>query len=507
MNNRLRLILLILPCLMAALLVLSGARCGDSPKEVARAKAPASASDGAAPLADWPQPAVLLAFTGRQHGYIEPCGCTGLSNQKGGLNRRYSFLEQVRERGWDVVPIDIGNQVRRFGRQPEIKFQTTVAALREMDYDAVAFGPDDLQLSTGEVFAAVLGDQGDPNKSEFFCANARLFDMTPQYKIIESGGVKIGVTAVLGEAELAGIQNDDIETLPTAEALAGVMDTLEAEECDVLVLLAQATIAESKQLAQEFPEFDVVVTAGGAGEPAYQPEEIKDTSALLIQVGVKGMHVSALGVYPDEEGRFRFQVVPLDARFPDARPMLDLMAGYQNQLEELGLEGLGITPQPHPSGRRFVGSETCADCHTDAWSVFADTPHAHATDSISHPTERSEIPRHFDPECLSCHVTGWNPQGYFPYVSGYTSLSETPHLAHNGCENCHGPGSAHVAAEMGEIAATEEERAQYQAGMRLTVEDARETCLECHDIDNSPDFHEEGAFDRYWEQVEHHGRY
>jgi len=29
--------------------------------------------------------------------------------------------------------------------------------------------------------------------------------------------------------------------------------------------------------------------------------------------------------------------------------------------------------------------------------------------------------------------------------------------------------------------------------------------LECHDIDNSPDFHKEGAFDDYWAEVEHHG--
>ena len=33
----------------------------------------------------WAQPQAVLLLTGRQHGYIEPCGCTGLANQKGGL--------------------------------------------------------------------------------------------------------------------------------------------------------------------------------------------------------------------------------------------------------------------------------------------------------------------------------------------------------------------------------------------------------------------------------------
>ena len=38
--------------------------------------------------ADWPQPQAVLFVSGQQHGYLEPCGCTGLENQKGGLIRR-----------------------------------------------------------------------------------------------------------------------------------------------------------------------------------------------------------------------------------------------------------------------------------------------------------------------------------------------------------------------------------------------------------------------------------
>src|SRR5688572_7206502 len=40
---------------------------------------------------DWPKPDVLLVFSGEQDGYLEPCGCAGLENQKGGLQRRFTF--------------------------------------------------------------------------------------------------------------------------------------------------------------------------------------------------------------------------------------------------------------------------------------------------------------------------------------------------------------------------------------------------------------------------------
>src|SRR5689334_17284064 len=32
----------------------------------------------------WPKPDVALVFSGEQNGYLEPCGCAGLVNQKGG---------------------------------------------------------------------------------------------------------------------------------------------------------------------------------------------------------------------------------------------------------------------------------------------------------------------------------------------------------------------------------------------------------------------------------------
>jgi hypothetical protein len=184
--------------------------------------------------------------------------------------------------------------------------------------------------------------------------------------------------------------------------------------------------------------------------------------------------------------------------------MLSLMASYQQQLEAVGLDGLAVKAQPHPSGRQFVGSAACADCHEREYEIWQKTPHAHATDSIVHPGERSEIPRHHDPECLSCHVTGWNPQEYFPYKSGYLSLESTKEMTQMGCENCHGPGSRHVAAEMGELEdLTDELQAALRQEMVLKLDAAKQTCLECHDLDNSPAFHVEGAFEKYWERIKH----
>ena len=105
-------------------------------------------------------------------------------------------------------------------------------------------------------------------------------------------------------------------------------------------------------------------------------------------------------------------------------------------------------------------------------------------------------------------MTGWDPQGYVPFVSGYLGVQETPLLHDNGCENCHGPGSRHVAFENGDLVVADSDfanlEAAYRQEMRLTLEEAKTTkCFECHDVDNSPDFQAEGAFEEYWELVKH----
>lgn len=448
---------------------------------------------------DWPKPKVAFVLSGQQHGYIEPCGCTGLANQKGGLARRHTFLKQLNEQGWELAPFDVGNQVRRFGRQPEIQFQMTVEGLRKMKYKAVALGPDDLRLSEGEL-VAVLANEDSP----FVCANAAVLDrdLTARFRVLEVGGVKVGITAVVGSDELKLIPAGAVIKEPPLDGLAVAWPKLKAEKCDVYVLLAHASLGESKIIATKFPEFDIVVSAGGKGEPTLEPEKIPGSKGVLLQVGTKGMYVGVVGLFDGPSPKLRYQRVPLDDRYTDSKDMLALLASYQEQLKTAGLDGLGVKPLPHPAGRKFVGSAACGDCHTKAFEVWKNTTHATATESLVHPGERSEIARHFDPECLSCHVTGWNAQKYFPYKSGYLSLDDKP-LHGNGCENCHGPGGAHVAAEMSKTAAATLK--MLRAEMRLPLAEAEKRCMDCHDLDNSPDFHVKGAFEKYWKEIEHKG--
>jgi hypothetical protein len=461
---------------------------------------------------NWPKPDAALIFTGEQDGYLEPCGCAGLENQKGGLRRRMTLFSELRGKGWPIVAMDLGGQEKRFGIQAGIKFDFAVRALVELGYAAVGFGNQDLRM---DLLSQVINL--DEATNPFVSANVGIVDFdsgfTRRFKVVEAGGMKFGITSVLGTKEVGRAKGlSDLVLQDPEAALSAVLPELREAKCDQLILLAYAEPEEAKALARKFPDFSWVVAAHGADEPPSTPARIEGTNAHLIEVGHKGMYVVVVGLYQDGPKTFRYQRVPLDARFADAAEIDAMHVEYQQRLETLGLDGLGLKPSPHPSRGKFVGSSACGDCHTAAHDKYINTPHFHATETLV----KLDPPRHFDPECLSCHATGWEPQKYFPFVSGFLGLKETPELVGNGCENCHGPAAAHVAAESGETEVSEDELEALRAALRLDIvpnegnKDGQvfdkgkvvQMCMECHDLDNSPDF----DFQKYWPDVAHPGK-
>jgi calcineurin-like phosphoesterase len=461
-------------------------------------------------LVDWPKPQLTLVFSGDMDGYIEPCGCAGLENQLGGLKRRHTLLKKLEADGWNPVPLDMGGLVKRTGPQQNIKYGFALTALIDLGYDATTFGAKDLQLSSDPILYALANiDQKD---NPLVSANIDFYGMTKPFTIVEAGGKKVGVTAVMGEKyrkELTASGEYDI-----SDPVAAIEKVLpELEGTDLKVLLVHGTPDEAAALAKQFPSFNFVGTTGGAETPPNRAKAIPGIEPYILEAGRKGQYVTVIGVYDNPQEPFKYQRVPLDHRFEDSPEMQQLLVDYQKELETTTLAGLGLMGVKHPDDS-FAGSQVCGDCHTEAMAVFENTPHAHATETLV----KLDPPRQYDPECLSCHVTGWNPQEYFPYVSGFMGMKESPLMVGNGCENCHGPAASHVAAESGDEEVTDAEKEALRAALRLKIQPNEgnvngatppqvtgkvvEMCMQCHDLDNSPEF----DFQEYWPQVEHHGK-
>ncbi|MEO2031533.1 MAG: hypothetical protein ABGZ35_05565, partial [Planctomycetaceae bacterium] len=147
---------------------------------------------------EWPKPQLALMISGEQHGYFEPCGCT--SNQMGGMARRADLYDKLADAGWDIRGVDLGGLSRRTTRQAQIKFETSMQALRDLQYRVVGLGPEDLRLQPDFLLSQDIPDDAG-NGLQFVSANLVFYDDpaigTPvPFRIVEAGDRRVGITSV-----------------------------------------------------------------------------------------------------------------------------------------------------------------------------------------------------------------------------------------------------------------------------------------------------------------------
>ncbi len=490
-----------------------------SPKADTKAAPNKPAAPAARPqFESWPKPKAAFLISGQQHGFFEPCGCTEM--QSGGMARRGDLVRRAEAMGWAVVGLDVGGNARRTRRQSQIKYEMLLAAYKDLHYLGIAVGPEELRLGA-DFFLQQLNPDDTSANVPLMSSNVVLFESpdigTPKsVRVIDINGVKVGVTAITGPkfngAAIIDENSNDIRIDDPLAALPKALEQIDAQKPDLRVLLAHIDLEDARKLVEKFPQFDIVLAAGGPEDPLGQPVKVGNT--WLLETGHKGKSVGVLGYFPDTPERFRYEYVELDqARFKEDRRMIEHMRNYQQRLIDEAIAGNhpDNAPVKHASGSTYVGAEKCGECHTKAYAKWQTTPHANAFESLKHAREGAVeygISRAFDAECLSCHVTGWHPQEVFRYETGFINEEFAANaqekdmarlLKGNQCENCHGPGSKHV-----ELTSTGDESKYPEARklMKVTLEAAKKhLCFECHDVENSPHF----KFETSWPEIEHKG--
>ncbi len=135
-------------------------------------------------------------------------------------------------------------------------------------------------------------------------------------------------------------------------------------------------------------------------------------------------------------------------------------AGYTDEALEVAELLMGLTPGGAPVN---VGAEVCSACHTSKHSDWSETLHEEAWDTLD------AIFQGENTVCLACHTVG------FGEVGGYVDQATTPHLAGVQCENCHGPGGAHLFAPH---------------DVQPVVDRSADLCGACHTDSHHPTFDE-----------------
>jgi hypothetical protein len=328
--------------------------------------------------------------------------------------------------------------------------------LRRLGYDALGVGDNEL-VDGPDFLVEQLRDL--PAVS----ASVRLTPygadaLWPSYRIVEKDGLRIAVIGLVTPESfrfMAPAYEKATQIQPMEETLRVLLPEARAR-ADIIVALSHAMPDQHRDLARRFPDIDVIVGSHGS---IVLEQPVREGNTVIVHPGRDGAYVGKLTLTLDRKKRIRDysgRLIPLTETVSPDTEISRMVEAYH---ETLRRDAQRAAEQSAPT--RLQGADACRPCHEPAYGQWRATPHAEAYHTLQ------EVGKQDNPECLSCHTTGYGQPG------GYVDRDQTPYLADVQCEACHRLEENH------------DRRPPDQPPEKVDAS----VCVGCHTPSQSPDFH------------------
>jgi 2',3'-cyclic-nucleotide 2'-phosphodiesterase (5'-nucleotidase family) len=301
----------------------------------------------------------LTVFFGDSlNGTIEPCpGCEG-GSQLGGLARRGSWVQSVRETQRESLLLDSGDlffdRYRKEIRAEAVTAQSEKAHLilkcyNLLGYDAMGIGDDDLSL--GKDFLVDLSkNAGFPFISSNLMDKETGEALFKTHVIKETWGLRIGIFSLLSPYFFSGESDPRTRGIVFREPFEEAKRILGKirPETDLVVLLSHLGYTADIELAETLPGIDLIL-GGHSNLSLSYPMQIKNT--IIVRVGSKGLHVGELRLQlapdkssrPDSTLQAAIPLSPSDKEHPE---IAEMVRAYKMKHSPEWFKADGICPEP-----------------------------------------------------------------------------------------------------------------------------------------------------------------
>ena len=272
----------------------------------------------------------------------------------------------------------------------------------------------------------------------------------------------------------------NVVTLEPELAIPPILAEFRAQGIDLVVALAHMTLQEARSLVGEVKGIDLVIGGRGPGvtPPMDRNGQTWIAGTRISLVGNQGKRMGELRLFFDDDFqllRVERQLVYLTLNYPVDQSVETRVQVARKAVNDMQRSLAAAAPAGSGGARggaasAFVGSAACGDCHPEALDIWASSSHAQAFEILR------DLNQSFNPRCIGCHTTGQGLPG------GFRNATLTSDRIHVQCEACHGPGGNHASDP--------------QPGYGG---ESGEGCLQCHNTENSPDFHRK----TYWKKIAH----
>ena len=406
---------------------------------------------------------LVLVYSGNLDGELEPCGCSA-EGDFGGMRRRATVLEELRSEDPHAFVVSAGGLLSGFAVNRRLTNEYILKGFALLGYDAIGLQWNDLHYGDEFLREPVLPwvasnwhddgfsherrvKRGDRTMAFFSWLDPR---SAPQQAMRGNHGQVVNQSAALSRALARAKHDGALTVVATTLTLADAKEVLSLTDVDVLIIRARYAVY---------------------GEP----QSSGDT--LVLQPGSRGMRIGRLDLALDARGRivaWRHRVIPLPKSKSDPRRLQAWYAEYNARVKENYVQMAALRKARAKGETPFVGAEACQACHAHAYSTWKRSQHAMAFSALE------QANKSFDPNCLQCHVVGFDMPGGFIDTDVTVSLTDVQ------CESCHGAARAHVASGG-------------SAPVNNSAWQPAQMCAQCHVQAHSPAF----TFGSYWPRVAH----
>ncbi len=254
---------------------------------------------------------VTVLFSSDMLGRIRSCGCT--VEDSGGLGRRATYYERVRQGSREVLVLDAGDAFSL-----DLSFTKKEAELAMESFSLMGvdvFTPGENEFIFGLPFLQSIAEN-----AEFEMIAANVVEPSTgrpvfgkQYTVITlQGGLRIAITGVLDETIKfpAYIDRSTFTVEPVERTLEKVIPLMK-EDADFLVLLSHMGLNRTRDLLVRVTDFDIAVI--GHGKPMMKKTE-KSGKTLLLATGGLGQYLGRIDMELSPSGGIdygRMRLVPL----------------------------------------------------------------------------------------------------------------------------------------------------------------------------------------------------
>jgi 2',3'-cyclic-nucleotide 2'-phosphodiesterase (5'-nucleotidase family) len=300
---------------------------------------------------------LTLLFTSDHHGQVLPLQEPRPGNIVGGVTRRHTLIEQIREEvGADkVILVDAGDLFYGTTFSEMTRGGIDCAAYQLMGYDAITFGNHDFDHGR-YALQDYIHKYRTPWISATFIDTKSWRPFVSPYVIKSVKDLRVAIIGFTGESAFKPEERLRARGLAIAspDASAEGVHALLRQEADVFIAITHQGVAADRAFAVRFPYFHVVI--GGHDHRALHQALVEKNATgdlvgpIIGHAGCRGMYLGRLDFTVSgtrKEGyrvtRYDYRLLPVTADICESAEMASLIAQI----------GRGIDPEQGIGRERY----------------------------------------------------------------------------------------------------------------------------------------------------------